>query len=159
MSSPPVITWNSATTPYSAITSLAFTGSGYGGAIPSGTISNVNQVRIYNNFAAASGIADATGCVIAVYDDTVHQGSATSAASVGKYVNAEVNDYNGSTTGADGAYLAIGGLAKHAIPVNSGTIGGAVANYVTVSFKIIVPASATQGNISQGIWLEYNSVA
>lgn len=159
MASPPTIEWRASTTPFGTLSSLAFTGSGFSGAIPAGTTSGVQTVRIYNNFAAAASIADATSCVIAVYDDTVHQGSATTAATTGLYVNTKVLDYNGTTTGADGSYVAVGGSAKHTIPVNGAVLGGAVANYVTVSFEIVVPSTATQGSVSQGIWLEYNSVA
>lgn len=159
MATAPVIEWRATTTPFATIASLAFTGSGFSGAIPAGTNSNSQQVRIYNNFAAAASIADATNAVIAVYDDTVHQGSATSVPTTSKYVQVEVNDYNGVTTGQDSTFFPIGGSIKHAIPVNGGTLGGAVPNYVTVTIQIAVPSSATQGAVSQGIWVEYNSVA
>jgi hypothetical protein len=116
-------------------------------------------VRIYNNFSNAASIADATNAVIAVYDDTVHQGAATAVPTTSKYVQVEVNDYNGTTTGQDSTFFPIGGSIKHAIPVNSGTIGGASPNYVSVTIQIAVPSGATQGAVSQGIWCEYNSVA
>jgi len=159
MASPPVAEWRAGTTPFGVLSSLAFTGSGFNGAVPSGTNSNPQTVRIYNNFAAAANIADATNAVIAVYDDTVHQGSATSVPTTGLYVQVKVLDYSGNTTNADSAFFGVGGGTKHAIPVNNGTIGGAVSNYVTVTIQIAIPSNATQGAVSQGIWVEYNSVA
>ena len=155
----PVIEWRASTTPFAVISSQAFTGSGFGGAIQVGTSSAVITVRVYNNFAAAGSIVDATNCTLAVYDDTIHQGQATTTPTTGHYVNVKVTDYNGVTTGADTLYFPIGGLTKHAVPVNSGTIAGAVANYITVNIQIVVPTSATQGSVSQGIWLEYSSTS
>lgn len=159
MPTSPVIEWRVATTPFAVLTSSAITGSGSGGSIPVGSTSNTLVVRLYNNFAAASGIADALSCVLAVYDDTVHSGVATQASSTGLYVQVEVIDYNGVTTGQDTLYVGIGGSTKHAIPVNTGTIGGTGANYVTINIQVVVPSTSTQGAVSQGIWVEYNSTA
>lgn len=159
MASPPVIEWRASTTPFAVVSSLAFVGTGFGGAIPSGTTSTSQQIRIYNNFTNAASIADATNCTLAVYDDTVHQGLATSTPTTAKYVQVEVNDYNGTTTGQDTVFFPIGGSVKHLIPVNGGTIGGSATNYVTVTIQIAIPSSATQGAIAQGIWVEYNSTA
>jgi hypothetical protein len=159
MASSPVIEWRSATSPYGVLSSLAFSGTGYAGAIGIGTASISQTVRVYNNFAGATGIADATNCVIALYDDTIHQGIATGNPSVNKYVNVKVADYNGNTLGADIFSYSIGGTAKHAIPTNGGTISGATANYITVTLQVIVPANASQGAVSQGIWIEYNTSA
>lgn len=159
MASPPVIEWRQVTSPNSVISSQAFSGSGYSGAIPAGTNSNVVQMRVYNNFSNAASIADATNAVLACYDDTVHQGLAQTTPTTSKYVQVEVVDYNGGTTGQDTTYYPIGGSTKHAVPVNSGTIGGASPNYVTVNIQIAVPSNATQGSVSQGLWLEYNSTA
>jgi hypothetical protein len=159
MASPPVIEWRAVASPNGVVSSQAFSGTGYNGAIPAGTNSGSVQVRIYNNFANASTIADATNAVIACYDDTVHQGSATTVPTTSKYVQVEVVDYNGATTGQDTAYFALGGTTKHAVPVNNGTIGGAVPNYVTVNIQVAVPSNATQGAVSQGLWLEYNSTS
>ena len=161
MSTSPVITWNSNTTPFSTITGLALTGSGSSGAVPMGTTSNVAVVRLYNNFAAAAGIADAINCVLAVYDDATHQGVATTTPATAHYLQVEVANYNGSSTGADTQFYAIGGMSvKHPIPTNSGTIGGTGANYVTINIQMVVPAAApVVGPVSLGLWLEYNSVA
>ena len=156
----PVITWTTSTTPFPALTSLAFTGAGPGGAIPMGTTSGSQTVRLYNNFAAASSIADATGCVLAIYDDAVHQGIATGVPSLSFFAQVQVLNYNGGITGADALFYPIGGITKHPVPTNGGTISGTGANYVTVSLQIVIPASASvQGLLSQGIWLEYNSIA
>jgi hypothetical protein len=159
MASPPVIEWRQVAGPNAVITSQAFSGTGFSGAIPAGTTSTSVQVRVYNNFANAATIADATNAVISCYDDTIHQGAATFVPTTGKYVQVEVIDYNGTTTGQDTVYFAIGGITKHAVPVNSGTLAGAAANYITVNIQIVVPANATQGAVSQGIWLEYSSTA
>lgn len=161
MTSPPTIEWRASLTPFAVITSQAFSGSGFSGAVPAGTTSGALTVRIYNNFLAVASIADATNCVLAVYDDVVHQGTAVTTPAVALYVQAKVLDYNGVTTGADSAYVGLGGSTKHAVPVNGGVLAGSgsATNYVTVSLQIVVPSTATQGSISQGIWLEYNSSA
>ena len=159
MATSPVIEWRTAAAPNADLTSLALTGSGYNGAVPLGTASAATTVRLYNNFAAASGVADATNCVLAVYDDAVHQGTAITPPSTGLYVQVDVLDYNGATLGADTSYYALGGQVKHAVPVNSGTIAGSGSNYVTLSLQVVIPTGATQGSVSQGIWLEYNATA
>lgn len=159
MTSAPVIEWRSSITPFGTIASVAITGSGSSGAVPIGTSSNVATVRLYNNFAAAGSIADATSCVLTSYDDTVHQGIATTVPVTSQYLLVQVVNYNGSTTSADTQYFAIGGSTRHAIPTNSGTLSGTGANYVTINIKINAPSTATQGAISQGLWLEYTSTA
>jgi hypothetical protein len=159
MPTSPVVEFRSSSGGHPVLTSLAFTGTGFGGAIPVGTTSSTQTIRIYNNFAAAGSIADATGCVLAAYDDVIHQGTAVTIPSTGLYVQVEVIDYNGSPTNGDIAWFPIGGQTKHAIPTNSGTISGSGANYVTVTIQIVIPAGTTQGAVSQGLWLEYNSTA
>lgn len=124
-----------------------------------GTNSTPVTVRVYNNFLAAGSIADALSCVLACYDDVIHQGTAVNTPTTGLYVQVEVLDYNGSVTGADSTYYAIGGATKHAIPTNSGTISGSGANYIEVSIQIAIPATATQGSVSQGLWIEYSSTS
>lgn len=155
----PVVEWRAAITPFGTISTLALTGVGSLGAIPVGTTSNVVTVRIYNNFAGASSIADALNCVLAVYDDAVHQGIAIVAPSMLQYLQVEVTDYNGVTTGQDTLYYAIGGSVKHPIPVNGGTLGGTTANYATINVIAVIPAIATQAAVSQALWLEYSSTA
>jgi hypothetical protein len=159
MSTSPVVEWRSSTTPFAVITSLAMTGSGYSGAIPLGTVSATATIRVYNNFAAAGGIADATNCILATYDDTTHQGLAISAPVTGLYLSVQVLDYNGTTTGADSVAYLIGGGTKHAVPVNSGTLSGSGSNYFTIVLEIAIPSTAAQGSLSQGLWLEYSSTA
>ena len=159
MSTSPVVEWRAATTPFGTLSTLALTGSGSGNAIPMGTSSAQVSLRIYNNFAGATGVVDATNCVLAVYDDTTHQGTAVNPPSTSLYVQVQVLDYNGGTTGADTFYYAIGGQVKHALPVNSGTLGGGSSNYVTVSVQVVIPTNATQGSVSQGLWVEYNATA
>jgi hypothetical protein len=119
----------------------------------------VTSIRVYNNFSAAGGIADATNCILACYDDTTHQGTAITAPCTNFYLSVEVTDYNGVTTGQDTLYYNLGGSAKHSVPVNSGTLSGTGANYFSINVLITVPATATQGAASQGLWLEYNSTA
>jgi hypothetical protein len=159
MASAPVLEWRTTDSSHTVLTALAMSGSGFGGAIPIGTSSVSQTVRVYNNYAAASNIADATNCVIACYDDTIHQGTAITPATSNHYVNVKVLDYNGSTTNADFFAYPIGGTTKHAFAVNGGSIGGSGANYVTVTLTIMIPANATQGSVSQGVWIEYNSTA
>ena len=159
MTASPVVEWRSNVSAFPVITSMALTGTGSGGAIPVGTTSSTVTARLYNNFAAAGGIADALNCVLAVYDDTVHDGLALTAATLGQYVQVEVTLYNGSGTGADSVFYAIGGSVKHPIPTNSGTISGTGANYVTIVIQYVVPSTATQGAVSQGLWVEYSSTA
>lgn len=153
----PVIEWRAATTPFAVLTSIALTGTGYQGAIPCGTTSTAVTVRIYNNFLGVGSIADALNCVLAVYDDTVHQGVGINPPTTGLYIQVQVTDYNGNNTGADAQYYAVGGQSKHPISVNAGTIGGAVTNYVSVNVKAVIPSGATQGPVSQGLWVEFNA--
>ncbi len=156
----PVVEWRASTFPFAVQSSVAFTGAGVGGAIPLGTSSNTVTLRLYNNFVGGGGIADAVSCVLASYDTALTQGSSSTPAVTGAYLQVSVVDYNGVTTGNDNAvFYAIGGNTKHPIPVNSGTIGGSSTNYVTLLVKIVVPTSATQGAISQGLWVEYTATA
>lgn len=155
----PVVEFRTVASPNGVITGQAMSGAGFAGAIPAGTNSTIVSVRIYNNFAGAASIADATGCVLAVYDDAIHQGTAINLPSTGLYVQVQVQDYNGNTTGADSLYFAIGGQTKHALPTNSGTISGNGANYVTVNVQVVVPSNAAQGSVSQGLWIEYTATA
>jgi hypothetical protein len=160
MASSPVVEWREVVSPNSVVGTLALTGSAFSGAIPVGTSSNVVSIRVYNNFAAATGIADALSCVLAAYDDAIHEGQATSTPTSAKYLQVSVTDYNGISTGGDGSiYYAIGGATKHTLPVNGGTLGGGAANYATVNLKVVIPATATQGNIVQGLWIEYSSTS
>jgi hypothetical protein len=163
MTSSPVMTFNSAITPFPQITSLALSGNGYNGAIPAGSSSTVATILLYNNFAGAASIADALNCVLAVYDNTTNQGSASTAPTYGLYVQVQVTNYNGNTTGADTAYFAIGGQTKHPVPTNSGTISGAIngtsGNYITINVMIVVPPTATQSAVTQGLWVEYSSTS
>lgn len=159
MPTSPVIEWRSPSTPFGVLASLALPGGGYNGAVPIGTASSTILVRLYNNFLGTAGIADATACVLTIYDDTVHQGTAITPASTGLYIQVQVVDYNGLQTNADTVFYALGGQVKHALPVNLGILGGGAANYATIAIKVVSPANATQGTISQGIWLEYNSTA
>lgn len=163
MATSPVVEWRAATSPFSVLASIALTGTGVGGAIPLGTNSFPVTVRVYNNFGQLSGVADAQNCVLAVYDDAVHQGQSTTSAVTGTYLQVQVLDYDGTTTGADLAYYPIGGTTKHPVPVNGGTLQGAGAgtntHYVEVSVQITAPATAFAGQVSQGLWLEYSSTS
>lgn len=155
----PIVEWRAATTPFAPVSSLALTGVGYSGAIPAGTASSVVTLRIYNNFGAVGSVVDALNCVLASYDDTLHQGVGTSAPVVGHYLTVQVMTYNASTTGADSVPYGVGGGTKHLVPVNGGTISGTGANYLTVQVQGTIPALATQGAVSQGLWLEYSATA
>lgn len=159
MASSPVMEWRSAVSPNGTLSTQPLTGGGFNGAIPVGSTSTVLTVRLYNNFAGAANIADALSCVLAVYDDVVHQGTAVTTPATGQYIQVQVVDYNGNTNGADTQYYGIGGQVKHPIPVNGGTIGGAAANYCTINIQAVLPANATQGTISLGLWLEYSSTS
>ncbi len=114
-------------------------------------------MRVYNNFASVGSIADALACTLSCYDDATHQGQATTTPVTNLYLYVEVNDYNGGTTGQDVAFFAIGGLTKHAVPTNSGTISGTGTNYITVNIKAVVPVNNSIPSITQGLWLEYSS--
>jgi hypothetical protein len=155
----PVVEWRIVAGPNTVLTSQALAGSGFSGAIPLGTSSTLTTIRIYNNFLATAGIADATNCILASYDDTTHQGTAITGPTINNYLTVEVVDYNGTATGADTLYFPIGGNTKHLIPVNGAVLSGTGANYFTINLIIVAPMSATQGLLSQGLWLEYSSTA
>jgi hypothetical protein len=154
----PVIEFRASTTPFATLASLALTGSGYAGAIPLGQSSSIATLRIYNNFANAGSIHDAFDCVLASYDDASTWSSAVTVPVTQLWLSVEVQNYNGSTTGADSSFDAIGGQDKHAVPTNGGTIAGATASYITVALFVTVPATATASSVTQGLWLEYNWV-
>lgn len=153
----PVIEWRAVASPNGTVSSLTFLGNGFNGAIPAGTSSSQVTIRLYNNFANAASVADALNCVLAIYDDTVHQGLAQNGPTTSQYVQVQCVDYNGNTGGADTQFFAIGSSVKHSIPMNSGTISGSTPNYVTIILQIVVPSTATQGSVSQGLWIEYSS--
>jgi hypothetical protein len=155
----PVIEWRIVAGPNTVITSQAMTGSGFSGAIPISTSSSVTQVRIYNNYLAAAGIADATNCILATYDDVTHQGTAITGPTLGDYLAVQVIDYNGVATGADTLYYPIGGATKHLVPVNTAILSGTGANYFTINLQLVIPMTGTQGALSQGLWLEFSSIA
>lgn len=159
MATAPTIEWRNSTSPFATISSLALTGSGTGGAIFAGNGSNVATVRVYNNFAAAASIADATSCTLACYDDTTHQGQMTS----GIILLVNVINYNGSTSGADAGsptFFQISGTNnKHPVPTNGGTISGSGSNYITVQVAVFAASTASAGSVSVGLWLEYTSTA
>jgi hypothetical protein len=153
----PIIEWRSPTSPFGVLSSLALTGTGYNGAVVVGSTSTTATLRIYNNFSNTSGVADATSCRLACYDDTIHQGASVQPQTTGQYLQVQVANYNGNTTGADTNFYAIGGLTKHSISLNSGTLSGTGTNYFTVNVQVAIPATATQGITTQGLWLEYSS--
>jgi hypothetical protein len=152
----PVIEYRSNTTPFPVLTSLTLTGSGGGGSIVAGQSSTPVTIRIYNNFAAAGSIDDAVNCVLAAYDNIAVQGLATIDPVTQAWCQVEVLSYDGNSTGADLAYTAIGGSAKHPVLVNSGTLSGSGAHYIQVSLKIVVPSLASGSATTQGFWLEYS---
>lgn len=155
----PVVEWRANVSPFSTLSSLTFTGTGAGGAIPLGTTSNVQTVRIYNNFAAAASIADALNVFVSSYDDELHQGLATTIPVTQTYMQIQVADYNGVTTNADVSFLSIGGQTRHPVPTNGGTISGTGANYITLNLQVNIPANAATGVITQGVWIEFSSTA
>lgn len=156
---PPTIEFRADGSPNGVLSSVSLLGSGYSGSIIAGSTSSVYLLRIYNNFIAAGGIPDAINCVLTSYDDATHQGSQVSSPVQQQWLNVNVISYNGTTTGGDGAtYYPVGGFTKHAVPVNGGTLGGSVANYIQVNIKVIIPALATSTVVSQGLWLEYSYV-
>lgn len=157
MPTSPVIEWRDPVTPANVLSTLPLSGQGYAGSIPVGTSSSVATVRIYNNYVAASGVVDAYNCVLAVYDDAIHQGTAVTPPTTGLYLQVQVVDYNGVTTGGDTSFFALGGQTKHPIPVNGAVLSGTGANYLTVNVQAVVPSTATQGSITQGVWLEYSA--
>ncbi len=120
----PIIEFRSATNPFPVLASLPLTGGGTGGAIVAGQTSNVSLIRIYNNFVNAGGISDAVNCVLAAYDDGTHWGSSLTVPVTQQWLQAQVIDYNGSTTSADTSYFPLGGTTKHAVPLNGGVLNG-----------------------------------
>lgn len=159
MTSSPVVEFRAAGSPNGVISNVAFTGTGFGGAIPIGTTSTVQTIRLYNNFANAAGVADATSCVLAVYDDPIHQSLAISTPTTKAYVQVQVADYNGDSTSGDSQFYPIGGQSKHALPTNGGTLSGTGTNYVTINIQVAVLPGATAGAVSQGLWVEYTSTS
>jgi hypothetical protein len=113
-------------------------------------------IRIYNNFANTAGIHDAINCVLATYDDIVHQGSAATLPVSQFWLNVQVLDYNGNANGNDAIYTPIGGSTKHAVSINSGIIPGSSTNYIEVNLMVVIPALASSNSVTQGLWLEYS---
>lgn len=139
-----------------ALSLLTLTGTGTSGAIPTGTYSATATIRIYNNYSAATGIADAVNCTLASYDNATQQNQATTTPVLNGWLQVQVMDYNGTPTSQDTQFYALGGSLKHRIPVNNAVLGGSTSNYVTVQVQVVIPASATGSTITQGLWLECN---
>lgn len=142
-----------------SIGSLAFTGTGPGGAILQGQTSTTQTFRLYNNATSAANIADAANCALALYDDTVHQGSATQLFLAQGWVQAQNTDYTGVTTGATSGWKALGGAIKLAIGCNSGTLAGSGNKYLAFQMRVVVPSNAVTVPLNWGFWLEYTWVA
>lgn len=155
----PVIEWRNPTSPFGVVTGIPMVGTGFAGAIPLGTSSAVVILRIYNNFANAGSVGDATNCVLAVYDGATNQGVAANPSTTGLYIKVQVVDYDSNTTGGDTFYFGLGGQTKHAVPVNSAVLWGAASNYFTVNIQAVIPTNATQGSVQWGLWLEYSSTS
>jgi hypothetical protein len=153
---PPVIDFRDPTNLANPLASYTLVGTGVGGSIPAGSTSTPYTLRIYNNYAGAAGIADATNCVLAAYDSGSTRGGMTTPAVLGTWLQVEVINYNGVTVGADTQFYAIGGTVKHSVPTNTGTIAGSAANFITVTVQVVIPANASGANINQGLWLECN---
>ncbi len=154
----PFLEYRASTTPFAVLSSLQLVGTGAGSAIIAGQTSLVSTLRVYNNFAAGGGVGDALNCVLAAYDSITAQGQATGVATAGAWLQVQVQDYNGVTTGQDTQFFAIGGTQKHAVPTNSGTIAGATTNYITLNVKAVVPVGAPTGTQPLALWLEYSYV-
>lgn len=137
-----------------ALGAVTLTGNGALQSIPTGTVSNVVTVRIYNNYANIAGIADATNCVLAAYDTATIQGSAATVPVLNAWLQVRVLDYNGATTNQDIQFASVGGPLKHVVPVNGAVLSGSGPNYFTVQIQVAVPASATGSVLSQALWLE-----
>lgn len=151
----PVLEFRSASAPYGLLSLLNLTGSGVGGAISIGSTSNPATLRIYNNFAGAGSVGTAYNIVLASYDSEATWGSMTTEPITGTWLQVKVLDYDGSTSGADITYFAIGGAAKHAAPVNGGQIAANVAHYMTISTQVSIPSTTGLATGSQGLWVEY----
>lgn len=154
MTAPVIAFTNASGTP---IASLALTGTGAGGAVVAGTTSTAATIRIYNNKGGGGTISDAFSCVLAAYDNaTIPNGAATLPIS-GTWLQVLVNDYNGTTTGQDTVYTAIGGGQAHGVPVNGGRIvGGVGGNYITTFVQVAVPITGSAAAYSPGLWLLYS---
>lgn len=163
--SPPSLDLHDANNPgsgvFPTISSIAFTGTGYGGAIVVGKSSAVFVARVYNNFTGSGPLADAINCVLASYDDTTHQGSSTTPAVTQAWLNVQVTKYTG--VAVSDTLHPIGGAQAYAITANSGTLQGNAGggttpftSYIELALSIVVPASATAASGAQGLWLEYS---
>lgn len=156
MALPPVIEFRDNSSPVTVLSTVTLSGTGAGGAIPGGTSSSPLTLRIYNNYAGAAGVGDALNCVLAVYDDTLHPGSATTEPTLSTWVQVQVLSYDGNPVGADGQYWPIGGTVKHTVPINGATLGGTGAHYLQANLQVVVPATAAGQTVTQGLWLEYS---
>lgn len=153
---PPILDFRDPSSLTSALSSITLIGGGINNSVPNGTTSNPVTLRLYNNHINTSGVADATNCTFAAYDDASTQGSQSLTPTIQAWLQVQVIDYNGIVTNADSQYYAIGGTVKHRVPVNSGTLSGSGANYVTFKLQVVVPANAIGANNTQGLWLESN---
>lgn len=120
--SQPVISFRQNISPFSTLSSLTLTGSGSGGAVVAGQQSTIAAFRIYNNFANAGGISDAVNCELSSYDTATDRSGMLTAPVTQQWLQVKVLSYNESVTSADLQFFPIGGLQKHAVPVNGGTL-------------------------------------
>jgi hypothetical protein len=146
-----------ATTAGAALASLTLTGTGAGGAVVAGTTSSAAALRDYNNQGGGSTVSDAFNCVLTTYDSSSVQGGQASAPVSGLWLQVQVLDYDGTTTGADTGFSAIGGTSKHALPVNGGHLGGGTGgHYATLQLQVVVPSTATSLSYTPALWTEYS---
>src|SRR5579859_7233002 len=97
MASAPVIDFRLPASLSSPISSVTFIGTGPNNTIVIGGTSSPITLRIYNNYAGAGGIADATNCELSSYDgsDLTFLGVATITPVISQWMQAQVNNFNG----------------------------------------------------------------
>lgn len=129
------------------------------GTVPVGGQSSERRWRIWNNYAQASGIADAILCALGAHDQGASNHEDWTLTPSAGWAYVRNYSYDGGGT-PDGAFTNVHGVTRLSMAYNSQTIEGAGAgterHYWEVEVRIDVPAGATQGTKTFSICLRYS---
>ncbi len=129
------------------------------GTVAVGGSSSIRTWRIWNNYAQASGIADATNCQLGAHDQGAsnHEDWTLTPASGWAYVKNQSYDGGGTP---DAGFTNVYSTNRLDMVYNGAVIGGSGAgterHYWETQVKISVPSGATQGTKTFAICLKYS---
>lgn len=128
------------------------------GTVPVGGQSSTRRWRIWNNYAQASGVADAIQCAFGAHDQGASNHEDWTLSPAAGWAYARNYSYDGG--GSPDSFINVYGATRLAMAYNSQIIGGAGAgverHYWEVEVYIVVPVGATQGTKTFAMCLRYS---